>query len=63
MSRRGGRDHVWSGAATHKARFKNGGPKTVAISAPPVRTLADMSDDEIAELERRYKMKVLRPPK
>jgi len=58
MSPRGGRDHVWSGAATHKASFKNGGPKHVEVPGTKVRTLADMSAAEIAELECLYGARV-----
>lgn len=53
---RGGRNHVWSAKAII-TRSK----KRVVINHPPIRTLADMSEAEIVELERRYQMPVIRP--
>jgi hypothetical protein len=43
---------MWSAPATKGARFKAGGYKRVEIKHPPVRTLRDMSEDEIQEIER-----------
>jgi hypothetical protein len=54
---------MWSAPATKGARFKAGGYKRVEIKHPPVRTLQDMSEDEIREIEKRYKMPVVRPRK
>lgn len=59
--RRGGRNHQWSAPATATATWKGGGFKREPGNYPPVRTLADMSEDEIVAIEKRYGMPVIRP--
>jgi len=61
MSPRGGHLHQWSAPGTKAAKFRGGGFKRVAGNYPPVRTLADMSEDEIQAIEKRYNMPVIRP--
>jgi len=62
----GGRNHPWSAIRGRNGKFRNG-PTTEQLrdkagsSGMPCRTLADMSPDEIAELERRYGAKVQQP--
>ena len=59
--RRGGRNHEWAAPMSRAAIFQAGGFKRVTINHPPIRTLLDMSEDEILKLELHYGVPVIRP--
>ncbi len=64
----GGRNHPWSAARGRAAKYRNGPTveqlreKAGAGPAAQCRTLADMTPEEIAELERQYGAKVTPQP-
>ena len=65
MSKRGGRDHHFNAPRGKGAQY--GGivlpdrlRLDLKIAGPPVRTLADMTEDEIKAIEREYGAPVLR---
>jgi hypothetical protein len=59
----GGRNHPWSAIWARGGKHRNG-PTTQQLrdkgagSSAPCRTLADMTPEEIAELEKQYGAKV-----
>lgn len=67
MPKWGNRRHAWYGVFSPGGEFLNGVPPAYDrldlknIKPPPCRTLADMTEEEIQDIERRYGMPVIRP--
>ena len=61
----GNRRHAWYGVFSPGGEFLNGIPpaqeRVKNIKPPPCRTLADMTEEEILDIEKRYGMPVIRP--